>query len=128
MMTKLCAMIVFILSALGMPATVRADGPPLEPVPNVIPPPGDSPAVKEAAVGPAVVPLVAEKAAKKPLCPLLAHFLHPHSWGCGSDPYNPGCSSCEDECIFLFGSCRQFYGEPCYKKSPPPLGWYGVHP
>jgi hypothetical protein len=38
-----------------------------------------------------------------------------------------GCSSLASEYMFMFGSCRQFYGEPCFKGPPPPPG-QTVHP
>jgi hypothetical protein len=52
---------------------------------------------------------------------------HPvgHWWknpiGCWASLGSPGCGSLKSECIFLFGSCRQFFGQPCLKEPPPAL-------
>jgi hypothetical protein len=36
------------------------------------------------------------------------------------------CGSLKSECVFLFGSCRQFFGEPCFKGPDPyPHPWFG---
>lgn len=43
--------------------------------------------------------------------------------GCWASHNCPTCGSLKSECIFLFGSCRQFFGEPCLK-GPPPLPPY----
>jgi hypothetical protein len=46
------------------------------------------------------------------------------SCGCWAD-YNSdyNCGSLHSECIFIFGSCRQFWREPCFKSPPPsPFG------
>lgn len=42
----------------------------------------------------------------------------------GCYPADIGCSSLKSECIFFFGSCRQFFGEPCLKGPPPPPPLY----
>jgi hypothetical protein len=31
-----------------------------------------------------------------------------------------GCGNIKSECNFIFGSCRTFYGEPCFRGPPPP--------
>ncbi len=39
-----------------------------------------------------------------------------------------GCGSWKADCTFAFGSCRKFYGEPCYPKpgrNPAAGGFYG---
>jgi hypothetical protein len=51
-----------------------------------------------------------------------------HCWirrpiGCWSTHNCPCCGSLKADCTFLFGSCRQFFGEPCLK-GPPPLPPY----
>ena len=43
--------------------------------------------------------------------------------GCYAHHNDYSCGSLHSECTFLFGSCRQFYGEPCLK-GPPPLPPY----
>jgi hypothetical protein len=48
----------------------------------------------------------------------------PRSHCCWSD-YNSdyNCSSLHSECVFIFGSCRQFWREPCFNGPPPsPFG------
>ena len=127
------SVLAVFVSCFAIPLDARADNPSVEPIPVLPPAAQSAPSSNAAGVVPAfhrsTGALIAEEPAKKPAHPFLAHLLHPHSWCCGSDPYNPGCDSWEDECIFLFGSCREFYGEPCYKKSPPPpWGLYPIHP
>jgi len=39
-----------------------------------------------------------------------------HKWCCYADVNSVGCGSLKAECTFIFGSCRKFYGEPCYPK------------
>ena len=39
-----------------------------------------------------------------------------HKWCCFATINSVGCGSLKSECTFIFGSCRQFYGEPCYPK------------
>src|SRR5262249_46464469 len=57
------------------------------------------------------------------------HFRRVHGWlyahkvGCWSPPGQPFCGSCRSEWLFLFGSCRQFFGEPCL---PEPRGGFGA--
>jgi len=43
--------------------------------------------------------------------------------GCSATQNSVGCGSLKAECIFVFGSCRAFYREPCL--APPPHG-YGL--
>jgi hypothetical protein len=48
----------------------------------------------------------------------------PRSNCCWAD-YNTdyGCSSLHSECVFIFGSCRHFWREPCFRSPPPsPFG------
>jgi hypothetical protein len=49
---------------------------------------------------------------------------HTRGCGCWAD-YNTdyGCSSLHSECVFIFGSCRHFWREPCFRSPPPsPFG------
>ncbi|MCI0458323.1 MAG: hypothetical protein L0Z62_15270 [Gemmataceae bacterium] len=39
--------------------------------------------------------------------------------GCWAHHNTLGCGSLQSECKFIFGSCRTFYGEPCFKGPPP---------
>ena len=45
-------------------------------------------------------------------------------WFCYADHNSVGCGNFCSEFNFIFGSCRTFYGEPCYKGPPPmPVPW-----
>jgi hypothetical protein len=49
---------------------------------------------------------------------------HTRGCGCWAD-YNTdyNCGSFYSECVFIFGSCRHFWREPCFKSPPPsPFG------
>ncbi len=52
----------------------------------------------------------------------VANSLHKHGLGCYSHHDAFLCSSWQSEKTFIFGSCREFYGEPCL---PPPPGGVG---
>ncbi len=52
--------------------------------------------------------------------PVLA-ALHVHlPLTCWASHNGYSCGSFRSEATFLFGSCRQFYGDPCLKGPPPP--------
>ncbi len=44
--------------------------------------------------------------------------------GTGKTHHDFGCSGCKAECLFVFGSCWEFFEESCYPKPPPPLAPY----
>jgi hypothetical protein len=48
-------------------------------------------------------------------------------WGlaCWTTHDNPGCGSCLAEWTFFFGSCRQFFGEPCLPERQNTYPWLG---
>ncbi len=46
--------------------------------------------------------------------------LHKHGVGCWSHHNMYTCSSWKSECTFVFGSCREFFGEPCLPGPPQP--------
>jgi hypothetical protein len=48
------------------------------------------------------------------------HFLHIPTPCCWASHNGYSCSSFQSENIFLFGSCRAFFGEPCLNGPPPP--------
>ena len=49
------------------------------------------------------------------------HALHiPVPLGCWASHNGYSCGSARSEAVFIFGSCRQFFGEPCLKGPPPP--------
>ena len=52
----------------------------------------------------------------------VAKWAHNHPYYCVSHHNSPGCGSLKAECAFLFGGCRLFYGEPCFKGPSPYAG------
>ncbi len=49
--------------------------------------------------------------------------------GCYAHHNDLGCGSFATDCVFIFGSCRAFYGQPCNNR-PGPTPWellYGPH-
>jgi hypothetical protein len=40
--------------------------------------------------------------------------------GCYKSINCPGCGTLRSELTFAFGSCRRFFGDPCFKSPPPP--------
>lgn len=50
--------------------------------------------------------------------PVLKFFHIPVPCWASHNGYS--CSSCRAEKVFIFGSCREFYGEPCLDGPPPP--------
>jgi hypothetical protein len=121
-MRRLFALLVLtvVLGTLGLSQTARGDQP--DPVPMAMPAATCCPAGRDPAG------LVSPNMIHQTRHPLLRHF-NPHWWGCGSDQYNPGCDNLKDECIFLFGSCREFYGQPCLQQWHPLVdSHHGGHP
>ncbi|HVS37042.1 MAG TPA: hypothetical protein VMS17_15890 [Gemmataceae bacterium] len=50
-----------------------------------------------------------------------ANGPHPHlQFGCWASHNGYSCGSLQSEGTFIFGSCRQFFGDPCLKGPPPP--------
>ena len=49
----------------------------------------------------------------------LNNLVHQHPLYCVSHHNSVGCGSLKAECVFIFGGCRQFYGEPCFKGPNP---------
>jgi hypothetical protein len=41
-----------------------------------------------------------------------------HGVGCSANHNSNGCTSCYARWVFVFGSCRQFFGEPCIPPQP----------
>ena len=49
----------------------------------------------------------------------ILHFLHlPKPCWASHNGYS--CGSFQSESVFIFGSCRAFFGEPCLNGPPPP--------
>jgi hypothetical protein len=50
--------------------------------------------------------------------PASSSWFHAHlnreGHHCASNVGYYGCGSCRADCIFVFGSCRAFFGEPCF--------------
>jgi hypothetical protein len=44
-----------------------------------------------------------------------------HKCACWASIYTLGCGSLKQECTFIFGGCRSFYGEPCLNGPPVPV-------
>jgi hypothetical protein len=55
---------------------------------------------------------------------MIKKHMNKKGLGCWAHFNCPACGSCNSECLFLFGSCRQFFGENC-PQGPQP---YGVTP
>ncbi len=55
--------------------------------------------------------------------------LNRHGIACFTSHNIPGCGSLRSELTFMFGSCRVFFGEPCFGRPPgrpvPEYGDYG---
>ncbi len=62
--------------------------------------------------------LVADPNQMHPFKARLHNLIQRHPSYCWSSHNSVGCGSLEAECTFLFGSCRQFFGEPCFKGQP----------
>ena len=45
--------------------------------------------------------------------------------GCGYDKthFDVGCTGCRADCVFVFGSCCEFFGEPEAIRPPAPHRW-----
>jgi hypothetical protein len=48
---------------------------------------------------------------------LRQHFMS-KGVACWTSHNSPGCGSLKADCTFIFGSCRQFFGEPCFGGPP----------
>jgi hypothetical protein len=44
--------------------------------------------------------------------------LQTHGLGCAASHNSNGCTSCYARLVFVFGSCRQFFTEPCVQPGP----------
>ena len=44
--------------------------------------------------------------------------LQTHGLGCAASHNSNGCTSCYARLVFVFGSCRQFFSEPCVQPGP----------
>ncbi len=46
--------------------------------------------------------------------------LHRHSCGYGKTHHDLGCTGCYVDFVFVFGSCWEFFEEPCNRQPQPP--------
>ena len=62
--------------------------------------------------------------------PVRARFQTGRPLGCWSSFNGYGCTSLKSSLVFIFGSCRDFYAEPCLKGPPPSAlpPWAGTRP
>jgi hypothetical protein len=56
----------------------------------------------------------------RPIADHVHACMHAHGVGCWSHHNMYTCGSWKSECTFIFGSCREFFGEPCLPGPPPP--------
>jgi hypothetical protein len=56
----------------------------------------------------------------RPVVDVVHDCMHNHGVGCWSHHNAYLCGSWQSECTFIFGSCREFFGEPCRAGPPPP--------
>jgi hypothetical protein len=75
----------------------------------------DSSPEQAAAADPTVPP------SKGPIRDCVHGWMHRKGMGCWSHNNAYLCGSWKSECIFVFGSCREFFGEPCLPGPPQPL-------
>lgn len=85
---------------------------------------GQQPAPPPVVLEPA--PAAAAPGAGVPDAAPASHWPRIHAWFqrhnacCYGNINNPGCGSLKSECVFIFGSCRAFWGEPCLDRPPVP--------
>lgn len=52
---------------------------------------------------------------------LITCLVPPEKNCCWASPNSMGCGNLKTDFLFVFGSCRQWYGEPCLNGPPPPV-------
>jgi len=113
------AVSIALASVCGMAAASRADdGQTTLPPPMVWSPPAGParPYVEEHVTGSAAI----SQARPHPIWQGIKDCLQKHGWCCYSSSNTFTCGTCKSECRFIFGSCREFFGEPCLKGPPGP--------
>jgi hypothetical protein len=65
-----------------------------------------------------LLPVDAQPPAHVPHHPV-RNWCHDHIYSCWSHHNAYLCGSWKSECTFVFGSCREFFGEPCLAGPPP---------
>jgi hypothetical protein len=119
-------------SVLGLGVTaglIRADQPPI-PSPQVIVEPGPTSEVGGTVAMPGAAADIKPTPRRHFVCDAIHKYIVSHPWYCWSHHNSVGCGSWKAEWDFLWGSCRTFYGEPCFKGPPPPPNYlyYGYAP
>jgi hypothetical protein len=102
---------------------MAADEPPMTETPVTLADGGEG-AVVDGMFAPAQAGMVADDDALPrggPIRRRLRARLQRRGLGCWATHESMGCGSCKAERIFMFGSCREFFGEPCLQTAPPPL-------
>jgi len=56
----------------------------------------------------------------RPIVDAVHDCMHAKGVGCWSHHNSYTCGSWKSECTFVFGSCREFFGEPCLPGPPAP--------
>jgi hypothetical protein len=64
----------------------------------------------------------------RPIKDAVHDCMHAKGVGCWSHHNAYLCGSWKSECTFVFGSCREFFGEPCLPGPPPPPAVPGAYP
>jgi hypothetical protein len=71
---------------------------------------------------PSAAPCAAEQTAEQAQRPgFCTRCLNSVGLGCAASHNSVGCGSSYSHYIFVFGSCRQFFGEPCFPWGPDTL-------
>src|SRR5437764_10611869 len=52
-------------------------------------------------------------------------YMQRHGLGCAATVSSFGCGSWKADCTFAFGSCRDFWSEPCFPPDPSSHGGHG---
>jgi len=112
--------LALLLAAADLGPSATAQGPPFIDAP-VTAPDGVGGPPMEGGCAPSATPAGLEAAPRGgPLRRRLHGHFQRHGLGCWATHESVGCGSCQAERTFIFGSCREFFGEPCLQ-GPPPL-------
>ncbi len=70
-----------------------------------------------------------EKSAPGPIARWLDRVHQRCSCGYGKTHHEFGCTGLQGELVFVFGSCWQFFEEPCFRQPPPRwMDRWGIQP
>lgn len=124
------ALLATVLGLSGLAGWTRAgdDGVRIVPTPLAAPIPSASTYVGASV---AVSAEAGDSARRQSFCERIREKWSNHPFHCYTTHHELGCGSLRSEKVFIFGSCREFFGEPCYPRpapgTPVPPG-YGRHP